>query len=88
MSPTTSLQTTTILRPGDDAYAANCAVFNAALELNPAAIAIPADADEVGAAVRHAVDEGHVVQSGAARAPLGEDHHFGRAGHAKSGKLH
>src|SRR4051794_34293040 len=73
MSPTTSLQTT-ILRPGDDAYAGSCAVFNAALALNPAAIAIPADADEVGAAVRQAADEGlnvAIVSGGHNPGPLG-----------------
>src|SRR4051812_15199360 len=74
MSPTTSLQTT-ILRPGDDDYAAGCAVFNAALDLNPAAIAIPADADEVGAAVRQAADEGlnvAIVSGGHNPGPLGD----------------
>src|SRR4051812_40904900 len=74
MSTTTALQTT-ILRPGDDGYAAGCASFNAALDLNPAAIAIPADADEVGASVRLAADEGLSVAivSGAHNpGPLGD----------------
>src|SRR4051794_5062493 len=73
MSTTTSTKTT-ILRPGDAAYALGCGVFNAALELCPAAIALPGNAKQAGDAVRQAADEGLnvAIVSGAHNAgPLG-----------------
>src|SRR4051794_2694683 len=74
MSTTTSTKTT-ILRPGDAAYALGCGVFNAALELCPAAIALPGNAKQAGDAVRQAADEGlnvAIVSGGHNAGPLGD----------------
>jgi hypothetical protein len=48
--------TGTVLVPGDDAYAAETALFNLHLPLTPDLVVIPADAADVQTAVRYAAD--------------------------------
>lgn len=72
--PSTQLTRPTILRFGDDGYDAARATFNVTIDQRPAAIALPADADEIRSAVALATEHGLRVapqRTGHNAAPLG-----------------
>src|SRR4051794_16676460 len=61
--------------PGDAAYDEARVAWNLAVEQHPAAVALPADADEVAEVVRHAADRGLRVTAqgtGHNAGPLGD----------------